>query len=368
MEFMFYMPTRLIFGRDCIIKNRELLEKTGKKPLIVTGRKSSSMNGSLDDITRVLGHANIPYSHFDRVESNPSVETVREAAEIFRSEGCDYIIGIGGGSPLDAAKAIAVLASNEIDDNDLFSGKYRNRPAKIIAVPTTSGTGSEATPYSILTYNKIHNKKSIASEQIYPEISFLDPKYTETLPATTTINTAIDALSHSVEGYLSLRATDIISPFALESIEILGGCLHRLSLGESPSRLDRDRLMYASMLAGIVISHTSTTSVHAMGYPLTYHKNIDHGRANGLLLFQYINFLERTHPRVQEIIKKMELEDLSGFENLMNKLLGKKEEITEEEVALYSETAISAKNISNTDPHPDLEQIRNIYRGSLRVV
>jgi len=368
MEFSFFMPTKLIFGRDCVKKHRELLEKSGTKPLIVTGRKSASMNGSLEDITQVLEHAGIAYTHFNEVESNPSVSTIRKAAEIYRKEGCDYIIGIGGGSPLDAAKAIAVLAENDIDDSDLFSGKYKKKPAPIIAVPTTSGTGSEATQYSILTYDKIKNKKSIVSEDIFPAISFLDPKYTETLPLNTTINTAIDALSHSIEGYLSAKATDIVSPIALKSIEILGGCLRRLSGGEVPSKLDRDRLMYASMLAGIVIAHTSTTSVHAMGYPLTYYKNIDHGRANGLLLFEYINFLERTHPRVKEILTRMDMHKLEDFKELMDSLLGERETLSEDEILLFTETAKGAKNISNTAPYPGKEEIIEIYRKSLKTI
>jgi len=365
MEFRYFMPVKTFFGKDCILKNSSEFLLLGKKSLIVTGRSSAEKNGSLADVKAALESVNISYVHYNGIEPNPTVENVREAALIAKKSGADFIIGIGGGSPLDAAKAIAILAANDIDDDALFGGVYKNRPLPVAAVPTTAGTGSEVTPYSILTYNKISNKKSIAADSIFPAAAFLDPAYTETLSAETTINTAVDALSHAVEGYLSVRATDVIKPYALESIKIIGECIPEL-IADEVTAVVREKLLYASMLAGVVIAHAGTTAVHAMGYPLTYHKDIDHGRANGLVLYHYLKFLEPSIDKVKHVIDAIGMSDIDEFGRTIDKLLGEKEILSEEEITEFTKTAMTGKNIANTNPQPEERDIRKIFEDSFR--
>lgn len=366
MEFIYNIPSKIIFSRNAVALSSGELKKCGAKALIVTGKKSAKLNGSYNDIIAALDKEKIQHHLFDRIEANPSVETVREAAEEARAQRADFIIGIGGGSPLDAAKAIAILASNDIDDETLFSGIFPVKPLPLVAVPTTAGTGSEVTPYSILTYNKIKNKKSISSDTIFPVLSLLDPAYTETLNITTTVNTAIDALSHSVEGYLSKRATAVIEPFAIESITILSRELKQLAKGKTPAYESREQLLYASMLAGIVIAHTGTTIVHAMGYPLTYYRDIDHGRANGLLMYQYLKFLQGSDKKVKRILSAMDM-TLDQFGETIGTLLGEKEILTDDEIALFTATAESAqKNIANTSLAPASDDIKSIFIKSFR--
>lgn len=365
MEFRYFMPVKTFFGRDCIGKNCSEFLLLGKKALIVTGKSSAEKNGSLADVKKALESVKISYAHYNKIEPNPSVEEVREAALFAKKSGVDFIIGIGGGSPLDAAKAIAILTANDIDDDTLYSGVYKNRPLPIAAVPTTAGTGSEVTPYSILTYNKINNKKSIGCDSIFPAAAFLDYAYTSTLSSETTINTAIDALSHAVEGYLSARATDIIKPYAIESIRLIGECIPELKKNTLKDEV-REKLLYASMLAGIVIAHTGTTAVHAMGYPLTYHKNIDHGRANGLVLYHYLKFLEPSIEKVRHIIDALGMKSTDEFGNAIDKLLGDRETLSEAELELFTKTAMTAKNISNTVPQPDEKDIRKIFEESFK--
>ena len=363
MEFKYYMPVKAFFGRNCIIKNSSEFLLLGKRALIVTGQSSAEKNGSLADIKQALDSRNISHVHYNRIKPNPSVDDAREAALFAIESGADFIIGIGGGSPLDAAKAIAILAVNEIDDDTLFAGVYKNKPLPVAAVPTTAGTGSEVTPYSILSYDKISNKKSIGSEFIFPAVAFLDPAYTSTLSMKTTVNTAIDALSHAVEGYLSVRATDVVSPYAMESIKLIGECIPAL-LGKKVNEEIREKLLYASMLAGIVIAHTGTTAVHAMGYPLTYHRNIDHGRANGLVMHHYLKFLEPSIEKVKHIVSAAGMKNVDELGSALDKLLGEKELLTKAEVDLFTKTAMSAKNISNTKPQPEEKDIRKIFEDS----
>jgi len=365
MEFKYYMPVKIFFGEKCIEKNGSGFSMPGKKAFIVTGKSSAEKNGSLNDVKKTLNSINIPFVHYNRIEPNPSVEDVRAASVFMKESGADFIIGIGGGSPLDAAKAIAILAVNDIDDDTLFGGIYRNRPLPVIAIPTTAGTGSEVTPYSILAFKKISNKKSVGCDAIFPYAAFLDPLYTATLSAATTINTAVDALSHAIEGYLSARGTEVIKPYAMESIRIIGRCIPELKNSAIRNEV-RENLLYASMLAGIVIAHTGTTVLHAMGYPLTYHRDIDHGRANGLLMYHYLKFIEPSTEKVKHIVDAAGMKNTDEFGETIDRLLGEKETISESEITGFTRTAMTSKNIAYTSPRPGEKDIRRIYEDSFR--
>ncbi len=151
MEFKYIMPTQIYFGKDVVLKNKEVFSTIGSKALIVTGRSSAKKNGSYDDVKKALIETGIEYVLFDEVEENPSLETIEKGSNIGKDNNVDFVIGIGGGSPMDAAKAMAVFIKNpEINKDNIFSsGKLKSIP--VVAVPTTSGTGSEVTQYSIVT-------------------------------------------------------------------------------------------------------------------------------------------------------------------------------------------------------------------------
>lgn len=370
--YRYYMPTRVIMGKNCIIRKSDLFKTLGKKALIVTGAQSAKKNGSESDVKTALESAGIPYQVFDKVKSNPTIASVYEGAKIARESKADFIVAIGGGSPMDAGKAIALLAAQDIAEDSLFSGPFGNKVLPTALVPTTAGTGSEVTQYSILTNDQGQTKTSIASELLFPAVAFLDAKYTENLPVKTTINTAIDALSHAVESMLSVRTSAFSNSLALESIRLIMDCvpamLEALQSGSlaglTPEK--REQLLLASSVAGMVIAQTGTTVVHSMGYSLTYFKDIDHGRANGLLLGEYLRFVEEAQPDlIGRILKAMKLSGVDSFEELMNGLLGKKEEFSSEEIIQYSKIAIEAKNVANCIVKPEEEDIRKMFRRSL---
>jgi len=227
----YYMPTQILMGEDCVGSNSSAFLNMGKKALIVTGKHSAKKNGSLDDIVNVLSANGQTWALFDNVMSNPTVECVYEGASFARSENVDFIIAIGGGSPMDAAKAISLLACQNIPEDKLFSGQYSDEVLPMIMVPTTAGTGSEVTPYSVLTNDRAQTKNSISSNLLFPQIAILDAKYMVDLPKEITINTAIDALSHSIEGMMSLRANPIADSIALESIKRISRCFESLKSG-----------------------------------------------------------------------------------------------------------------------------------------
>jgi len=371
MTNKYYMPTRVIMGDDCIIKNSEIFMTLGKKALIVTGAQSAKRNGSEKDVKTALDSVGIPYQVFDKVMSNPTITCVYEGASFAKENGVDFIIAIGGGSPMDAGKAIALLAAQDIEEGSLFSGNYDHKVLPMAFVPTTSGTGSEVTQYSILTNDKAQTKTSIASDLLFPTVTFLDAKYTEHLGVITTINTAIDALSHAVEGMLSVKASSVSNALATASIRMIINCIPDLlqalqSRSETVINLkQREQLLQASFMAGVVIAQTGTTVVHAMGYSLTYFKDIDHGRANGLLLGEYLKLVEKVQPDLSStILEAMNFSEAEQLRELLNKLLGDKEEITSEEIKQYSKRAIQTKNIANCVVKPQVEDLRAMFELS----
>ena len=358
------MPTRVIMGTDCVRKNADVFG-IGKKALIVTGAHSAKTNGALDDVLYSLEKRNAQYAVFDKVMSNPTIDCVYEGAEAAMEEEADFIVAIGGGSPMDAAKAIALLAVNDIDKKDLLTSDIGSRALPMIHIPTTAGTGSEVTPYSILTNHEKKTKASIGAPCLFPSYALLDAKYMDDLSMRTTVNTAIDSLSHSVEGMMSARANIMADVIAREAIRIISGMLDKLT-GGFLTRADREKLLYASMLGGTVISQTKTTAVHSMGYSLTYFHGIDHGRANGLLLGEFTEYTEKYAPeKVCDILKCMNMGSVGEFKEKLSEILGEKEKFVPEELEMYADIAAAAGGTRNSFHQPERDEILEIYKKSL---
>ncbi len=283
-DFGFYMPTEVIFGEGVVDRAGKVAVGLGKRALVVTGKHSARASGALARVEASLSEAGVVSVLFDRVMPNPSIELVAEGAGVAREAEADLIVAIGGGSPMDAGKAMAIFATNEGSARDYFGVKtYVRPPLPILAIPTTAGTGSEVTEYAILTDLQGKDKKSLASPAIFPKVALADPELTCTMSPEITVDTGIDALTHAVESYLANRATALSDALALESMRIIRGSLKRA--WEDGQDVDaRGDMLYGSMLAGMAIAQTGTTMLHAMGYPLTVFHGISHGRANGILL------------------------------------------------------------------------------------
>ncbi|MBP1736513.1 MAG: iron-containing alcohol dehydrogenase [Oscillospiraceae bacterium] len=363
MKLSFFLPTKILMDDNCIKANAALLASFGKKALIVTGARSAKANGSQSDLEAALTANGQSWTMFDKVMSNPTIDCVYEGAALAKAEGADFVVAIGGGSPMDAAKAISLLACEDISRENLFAGGYKTR-LPLVCIPTTAGTGSEVTQYSILMNDKAQTKTSLSSPVLFPDLALLDSRYMAGLSQTTMINTVIDAFSHSAEGYLSNRANAISDALALEAMGIIGSGFAALSSGTITEAL-RANLLYASTLGGMVIAHTGTTAVHSMGYSLTYFHNIDHGRANGLLLAEFLKLVEQVRPdRVAPIVMACGLGSVTELASVLDGLLGEKEPITPEEVIKFSGIAIKASNIANCVVIPTEADLQRIYRTS----
>ena len=305
-EMNFVLPTRMICEDGCVTNKKELFVQFGKKCIIVTGKNSAKLSGALDDVTYALSQVGIEWCLFDGIEQNPSYSSCKKASEQAIAFGAQFVIGIGGGSPLDAAKAVAVLASDKaMDEDGMFGGKWKNKPLPVVCVGTTAGTGSEVTPVSVITNSK-GLKKSFRDITTFPALSFGDVKYTLSLSPQFTRSTAIDALCHCVESYFNRTANEISRTFALRGTEILAQMLAKTATDDALSADDRRALYAASIYGGLAISVTGTAFPHAMGYYLTESHRLAHGNACGVYLPDFIRHSAKCEPRLaDEFFKKV---------------------------------------------------------------
>lgn len=364
MNTNFYMPTKVFLGKNIVKEKGELLSSIGEKAFIITGKHSSKKNGSLNDIVEVLKKLNKEYIIFDDIEENPSIETIIKAANIGKLEKVDFIIGVGGGSPIDASKAIGIAINNPYITEDTLLTTEKLKSLPVVAIPTTSGTGTETTQYSIVTDHKDKTKKNLGQE-VFPVISLLDPSYTMDMNEKITISTTVDALSHIVEGYLNINASEITDGLAIKALNLWGKCIPSLK-SKKFSYEDRENFMLASSLAGMIIAQTGTSIPHGMGYHLTYFKGVPHGLANGCLYVEYLNsFKDKT--RVYEVVKHLGLASYEEFIALLSDLTKIDIEISEDEIEEYASAMVSNKaKLKNHPEEVSKEDIINIYTKSLR--
>lgn len=281
MDFLLSIPVKVISGEGCVLKNSEKFASFGKRCIIVTGSNSAKLSGAIDDVTAALEKENIEYTIFSKIGPNPLLSVCHEGGKKARDFNADFVIGIGGGSPLDAAKAIAVYASNEsLSKEEIYNATNRKPALKLVLIGTTAGTGSEVGKVAVLTNDETGRKKSIAYDDCFPSLTFADSKYTRCMPYSVTVSTALDALSHALEGYFSSKCTDIPTMFAEKAVKLIWNGLKELDRTKSlPTNEMREELYYGSLYAGITLSYCGTAFPHPLGYVLTENYGIAHGTA-----------------------------------------------------------------------------------------
>ncbi len=363
MEFRYFMPADLYFGEDCIAKHSSVFRKMGGKALILTGRSSAKKNGSLQDVLNALEKEKIAHVIFDEIEENPSFETVERAAEAGKKGNVDFVIGIGGGSPMDCAKAAAFLIANPSVKGDALLQEAVLSHIPIVEVPTTAGTGSETTQFSVLTLHSEKTKTSIR-QKAFAAAAFLDARYMAQMPSSITNNTAVDALSHLIEGYLCKNANFMSDQLAECGFRIFRDCTEALKkrcyLPE-----DREKLLLASTIGGMVIAQAGTSLPHAMGYFPTYAKRVPHGRINGLLTAEYLKLFE-DKTKVSRFLSLLGFDSIDSLGAFLEEVLESSEVYTEEDICYY--TAEMMKNRAKLSTHPNEvteDMIYRVYKNSL---
>jgi alcohol dehydrogenase class IV len=344
---MFYLPTRLIFGENAVRNGYVYLNAMGKKALLVTGKNSARRSGALEDTLNVLAGLKIESVLFDRVEENPVLETVLAGAEAFTQNNCDFLIGIGGGSPIDSAKAIALTAANHLDISSIYDLARFKQTYPLVAVPTTAGTGTEVTQYSVLTDSATQKKAGFGHDLTFPILSLVDPKYTLSLPKKTTLYTAIDALSHLLEGIYSNKRTPLLYPLIYQGVSLIIGNLNHV-LQNPDDRAGRSALMRASLYGGIAISHTSTTLQHSLGYPLTSVYNIPHGLSNGIVMKQVMGlYYSSVRTDLDDLFSYLRMSRSDFYDWLDNLHLSAGVNLTDAFIASKIPEIMASRNMAN---------------------
>ena len=334
---LLFMPTKVYSENNCVKNHGKELASYGKKALIVTGKHSAEANGSLADVLAALEAEKTEYVHFNEIEENPSVETIMKARAFGLEEKVDFVIGIGGGSPLDASKAIALMIANPDKTEEVL---YEANPLPylpVVCVPTTCGTGSEVTPYSILTLHKQKTKQSI-SHKIYPKLALMDAKYLKTMSRTGLVNTCVDALAHLLESYLNTNTNELNRIYSAEGLRMWAQFKENLK-NDVVTDEDYEKMLHASMVAGMAITHTGTALPHGLSYPITYALGIPHGRAVGMFLGGYVESYQ-DRKEADAAVALLGFDSATAFRRFMGELLGIVE-ISEEMLAVSVQSVLA---------------------------
>ena len=322
--FSFYMPTRLFFGNGAVKKlaRTRLPQGCG---LIITGGTSTTRLGYVAKVQDALAEAGHDTIVYDKVQPNPTIEGVRECAALCREENIAFVVGLGGGSSIDTAKAVAIMATNDGDWWDYIHGgsgggkRIANDGLPIVAIPTTAGTGTEADPFTVITNGE--EKIGGGGEKCFPTISIVDPDFMMTVPPHLTAYQGFDAFFHAAEGYLAKTATPISEMFSLKAVELIGKSL-ATAVHEGGNADARADVALANTLAGFVETLSSCTGEHAIEHALSaYHPALPHGA--GLIMISkayWSRFMESSGDRLIDLARALGHTDAAKPEDFISAL------------------------------------------------
>ncbi len=370
--FVFEQPGRIVFGRGSLSSVGESAARLGGRALIVTGRRFAASSGYLTKLVSSLREAGLVVAVFAEVEPDPSISTVDRGSRLAMEKGIDVVLGFGGGSALDAAKAIAAVAKLGGSAEDHLYPKTVEDALPVVAVPTTTGTGSEVTRYSVLLDPSAGRKVVMQGVAIIPRVALLDPDVTDYMPGRLVAGTGFDALSHALEAFLSRRASPLSNLFAREAATVI---LRELSRAVEGDRAAREAMMYASMLAGVAINQAGTTMVHGLSYYLTVRHGVHHGVANALLLPYALEYYAGTGGKVDElanalgfggwrslVLRIAELEEAVGIPDSLAAVGVSPEELDR----MVNDALQYRRNLENGPVVPEPAEVREVYEKSLR--
>lgn len=309
----FRIPSGVIVGCNASsFAGREAKKLGGTKALIVTDRNLTEM-GFLSGIESSLDSEKIDYEVFDEVTAEPTVDYVEKGLDVYRRSKCDFIIALGGGSPIDTAKAICIMASNPGVIQD-YKGldKVSSPGAPLIAIPTTAGTGSETTIFTIITDTRTNVKMLIGSPFILPSVALVDPLLTASSPPSVTAATGVDALTHAIEAYVSVKAQPMSDVFALSAIKFLSENL-RQAWANGDNLEARSLTMLGAFQAGVAFSNSSVALVHGMSRPIGAYFHAPHGLSNAVLLAPVVEFSISGNPKRYADIARAMGEKVEGL-------------------------------------------------------
>jgi alcohol dehydrogenase len=317
-NFTFHFPTKIVFGRGELERLGELTESHGRRAMVVTGSQSMRQSGFLVRATSSLKAAGVDVVFYEGVPPNPTCAVVDEIGDLAASEGCDVIIGLGGGSAMDAAKAAAVAATHE-GPIWRYAGPGGDKPPitdatlPFIGVPSTAGTGSEATAVAVISNPETQQKVGFRDPHMFPVLALVDPELTFGAPADLTAATGMDALAHAIEAFLATRTQPISEMFADAAGRLIAPNLRRLArdLHDQEARV---HMSWASLAAGVALSGTGGGVMHALEHPISGHfPHVPHGAGLTALMLAYFDWAHEAAAEKFAIIAEWLGEDTTGL-------------------------------------------------------
>jgi alcohol dehydrogenase class IV len=366
LSFNFFLPTEIVFGAGRLSELGARLSPEFHRVLLVTDKNVASRGPAVDLARRFLGSRDIRV--FPDVVENPTLENIEDGSRKAKEFGAQAVLGVGGGSSMDAAKGIALLAENPGPLLRYLKGENpRRHPLPIVCVPTTSGTGSETTPYAVFTDLEARDKLGYSLPGLFPVFSIVDPTLAYTMPEEVALNTGLDVLSHAAESFLSTIASPLNDALALHVIDEVIAHLEA-AIGKDPKAMDR--MSYAATLAGIAITHGGTILPHIMGYPLTVFHGIPHGRASAVLLPPVLAFL-REKSSVPDKVRAFEnrFSAFGGVANFIESfgvpLRLSSYGVREDDIGDYVQRTIVKSDVKITPAEVTESDLYSIYRSAL---
>ncbi|MBU0673747.1 MAG: iron-containing alcohol dehydrogenase [Proteobacteria bacterium] len=288
--FTIQQPTRLVFGSGTIKSLGDLVHETGGSKVFLVVDPGLKGAGLLDRIVAPLEQGGIPYVIYDKVDPEPGLRLADQAKKVAAKEKCDCVVGVGGGSAMDVAKAVSILLTNGGKAEDYLGlGKIKKPGVPKIMVPTTAGTGAEVSFTAVFINEKTGSKGGMNGDPLYPEAALLDPELTVSMPPHVTAMTGIDALTHALESFVSIQANPISQMYGLEAMEIIFHALPK-AYANGKNLEARTEMLLGSLLAGKALAIAGVGLVHAMAYPMGGMFGVPHGLANAVLLPYVVDY------------------------------------------------------------------------------
>lgn len=340
----------------------DIFSGLGSRCVIVTGKSSAAVSGALNDVLSALFEAGIEYKHLGDVRPNPLLSDAFKYGRSAREFDAQFVIGIGGGSPMDTAKAVALYAANDIEMMEIYEPKkYKNPPLPIVCIPTTAGTGSEVTQYAVMSLQSPDVKQSIRSRELFPRFALVDPSYTDRLPLDITISTAFDALAHAVESCLMQAAGPFSRLYSERAVSLLWPSILSAERG-SLLPIQRDRLMQGAVLGGMAIAQTGTAFPHPSGYPLTVRHGLPHGLACAHFMPDMLrHYSLQEAATVNRLLDLMEVGSIDDFERIIRRLAPIEITLSREQAREYAQEAAKSPTCSRMLVPIDVARLEEIF-------
>lgn len=379
MGNLFLTPNKIIIGKDALQISKLHIKDFGSKALIVTDDMMVRL-GNLDRVVDVLKFTGIEYTVYSKVNSEPTDIMVKEGKHIYDQNDCNFLIALGGGSPIDTMKAIGVMITNEGEISDYLGKVIEKDLPKMIAIPTTAGTGSEATQFTIISDVKRDIKMLLSGPGLIPNLAIVDPIFTMTAPPSVTAATGIDALTHAIESFTSRKSQPMSDSFAISAVKRIFENL-KIAYIEGSNEEARKEMSIASLEAGIAFNNSSVTIVHGMSRPIGVLFHVPHGLSNAMLLESCLEFAkEGCRDKLAYLAKIIGIENLNeedsanSFVNEVTKLCKDLNIMTLKEFGVnkyeflenldkMAEDALESGSPYNTVRIPTKDDIINIYKS-----